>query len=157
MTDILTMNSSIFGSKFTKGGVSRRARIAMAKPLEIPTEAHEMTYADCENVDGGGYLWSQQAIDSLVFGIMGTLASNAMSVSAITQGLGVASTYISGICAAIPCVGWILSIGIKAYISCCAWDFAEAIVTSMIHRKGIMIEAKLKFGFIPMIGFTGVY
>lgn len=55
MTDVLTMNSSIFGTTFKKGRISRRARIAMAKPLEIPAEAHEMTYEDCENTDGGNY------------------------------------------------------------------------------------------------------
>ena len=55
MPDILDLNRSVFGTTYKKGAVSRRARKAMALPLEIPECAYEMTYDDCEYVNGGGY------------------------------------------------------------------------------------------------------
>lgn len=128
----------------------------MRNELIIPDSAVEMTYSDMCEVNGG-YLWSQESVDLFCIGIIGTVISSGLSVGTIVGMVYCASAMISAVLGAIPVVGLILEIGIKAYIATCAWDFAEAIVTSIIHRQGIEISAKLKWGFIPMIGFTGIY
>lgn len=53
MIDVLEINKGIFGTNIRKGGISRRAKKAMAIPIEISV-GEEMTYEDCQVVDGGG-------------------------------------------------------------------------------------------------------
>lgn len=53
MTDVVSLNKQVFGTNVLKGGISRRAKRAMAEPLQV-TAGIEMTYDDCECVDGGG-------------------------------------------------------------------------------------------------------
>lgn len=52
MMDVLSINKNLFGTTFVKGGLSRKAKKAMAIPLEL-CAGIEMTYEDCENVEGG--------------------------------------------------------------------------------------------------------
>lgn len=52
MTDILLLNKQVFGTTIRRGGISRRAKRAMTEPLQVTTGI-EMTYDDCESVDGG--------------------------------------------------------------------------------------------------------
>lgn len=74
MTDILNLNRSIFGTTFKKGVTSRRARKAMATPLEIPECAYEMTYDDCESVNGG------------------------IAIAAVIKGAGLCGSVVSVVC-----------------------------------------------------------
>lgn len=59
MTDIMEMNKSIFGTSFKQSSrLPKRTRQAMKSALVVPVCAHEMTYEDCEQTDGGGTIYN---------------------------------------------------------------------------------------------------
>lgn len=53
MENILTMNQTMFGNKFIERRASKRTRKAQATEFEFSENVVEMTYDECDVVDGG--------------------------------------------------------------------------------------------------------
>ena len=70
MIDILDINSRIFGTKFKKG--AKGCIKNRNSKLEIPETEYEMSYDDCDAIDGG-WNWGKFFVGALVTAVVATV------------------------------------------------------------------------------------
>lgn len=90
MENILTMNQTMFGNKFIERRASKRSRKAQATEFEFSSDVVEMTYDDCDVVDGGGTITINLTISCTLGGFVQGLVSGLITsiVTGLTGGLG---------------------------------------------------------------------
>ncbi len=137
MENILTMNQTMFGKKFIERRVSKRSRKAQVAEFTFSSDIVEMTYDECDVVDGGGKVavYLQCSLGAIIasFGVGFT---TGFIMSYLTMKIGKSlPTWVGKLAGAV--VG--ATIG--------------AVISSQINKNTDIIKIPLLVTWIPFVKF----
>jgi len=112
-----------------------------------------MTEEEMYDVNGGLYL-NQGFVDSLLIGIIGSVNANAFGIAGTATLVKGSAGFIIASLSPLGAAGIVIGVLGSAYVISHAWEIAEALVTSSVHRKGIDVNFGWKWGVIPWIVFS---